>query len=113
MADITHIGVWSVLEVGVGIIVACCPALRVLLRQAGDGVPGSATRGRSAYVSDRTDSRAPIMPPEGRRHLEEIETAGVEHADKLHRITNENIMLREYHLDSVAEEGISTTLEEH
>jgi hypothetical protein len=104
MADILHIGIWSVLEVGVGIIVACCPALRVLLRQAGDGMPGSATRGRNTYVSDRTDSRAPIMPPEGRCQLQEIET-GIENVDKMHGITDETIMLRECHLDSVAEEG--------
>ena len=50
MADTTHVGVWSVLEVGVGIIVACCPALRVLLRKAGDNGQLS-SRQRGAQVS--------------------------------------------------------------
>src|SRR5579859_4405057 len=50
MADTTHVGVWSVLEVGVGIIVACCPALRVLLRKAGDNGQFS-SRQRGAQVS--------------------------------------------------------------
>jgi hypothetical protein len=57
MADTTHVGVWSVLEVGVGIIVACCPALRVLLRSAqGEGsLTGPRTpRGGGGQVSERS-----------------------------------------------------------
>jgi hypothetical protein len=88
MADIVHVGVWSVLEVGVGIIVACCPALRVLLRQAGDTVVPVSPRGRGAYVSHRTDSRAPIISS-GR--LQEIENVGEDSTDTLQQMTNENV----------------------
>lgn len=53
-------GVWSVLEVGVGIIVACCPALRVLLRKAGDRMEMSRSQ-RGAQVSERSaQSRGPL-----------------------------------------------------
>ena len=47
IANTTQVVVWSVLETGVGIIVACCPALRVLLRKAGDSL--STQRSRSGH----------------------------------------------------------------
>jgi hypothetical protein len=89
MADIVHVGVWSVLEVGVGIVVACCPALRVLLRQAGDTVVPVSPRGRGTYVSHRTDSHAPIIS--GSR-LQEIQNVGDDSTDTLQEITNENVV---------------------
>lgn len=47
IANTTQVVVWSVLETGVGIIVACCPALRVLFGQAGDSF--SSQRSRSGH----------------------------------------------------------------
>jgi hypothetical protein len=102
MADIVHVGVWSVLEVGVGIIVACCPALRVLLRQAGDSVVPVNQPGRGTYVSHRTDSRAPIISSEGR--LQEIENVGEESTYTLSEITNESVV-KERALE-IVKEGI-------
>ena len=93
-------GVWSVLEVGVGIIVACCPALRVLLRQAGDAVVPVSQPGRGTYISHRTDSRAPIISSEGR--LQEMENVGEESTYTLPEITNENVV-KERALECVRE----------
>jgi hypothetical protein len=38
-ATTTQVAVWTALECSIGIIVACCPALRVLLRRAGESAP--------------------------------------------------------------------------
>jgi hypothetical protein len=91
MADIVHVGVWSVLEVGVGIIVACCPALRVLLRQAGDSAVPVSQPGRGTYVSHRTDSRAPIISSHSGRH-QDIENVGDETTYTLSEIISENVV---------------------
>lgn len=61
-ADTTQVVVWSVLETGIGIIVACCPALRVLLRNAGDSGSSQSrrtTRGTNALrlTSTRRETR--------------------------------------------------------
>jgi len=60
MADTMHVAVWSVLEVGVGIVVACCPALRVLLRTAtAAGTEGARSlRARGGRGVDVSDSRS-------------------------------------------------------
>lgn len=59
VADTTQVVVWSILEGGVGIIVACCPALRVLLRKAGETF-SSRSRGHESLgtgISKRRSSR--------------------------------------------------------
>lgn len=40
-ATTTQVAVWTALECSIGIIVACCPALRVLLRRPGESVQES------------------------------------------------------------------------
>jgi hypothetical protein len=114
MADIVHVGVWSVLEVGVGIIVACCPALRVLLRQAGDSAVPVSQPGRGTYVSHRTDSRAPMISSHSGRH-QDIENVGDESTYTLPEITIENVV-KESALEIVREgiyfSGIALILSE-
>jgi hypothetical protein len=52
-ATTTAVAIWTALECSIGLIVACCPALRVLLRRPGDRSTGHHSSAESVHVQQR------------------------------------------------------------
>ena len=71
-ATTTQVAVWTALECSIGIIVACCPALRVLLRRPGDSarsqesnVSPHVSRGRAGTERNEVDE-FPLVDTRGK-----------------------------------------------
>jgi hypothetical protein len=56
-ATTSQVAIWTALECSVGILVACCPALRILFRRLRGGSQTSTTQTRSATLSNNRHSR--------------------------------------------------------